>query len=391
MKYEIMIIITIIILLLIYNNIYKFKRIKRRMIIKKMKTDENINELIDEFKRNLKDNIELKSVQNKMRIVQIVKNIYNIFFWILILVPIPFFMYIPYIIESKNGAILIDEIYKIYKVYIVLLFTAIIAFFCIKKYINKNYLKNKNIIKEYIYNDFLRNLKYDIKWYEYNSIVSKDTYKLWNTYINWEEVYKKANFNNIQFDENIYQNTFLSKISPSKKIYFEDKIIGVYKEKYIISISDFREVMITGNIRRRYRHITHEGIFCAVRIDKNILNNIRITNDKKNVFFMEKQYTVTTMPKEFYKDFIILAEDGYKISEKISEKSIEMIENFYYNSKIKFDISIRDNEIFFKFKTIDSMELNSWRNVVDDVMLKEYANIIMFVTTISEEINNNWK
>ncbi len=383
-----MIIITIIILLLIYNNIYKFKRIKRRMIIKKMKTDENINELIDEFKRNLKDDIELKSIQNKMRIVQIVKNIYNIFFLILILVPIPFLVYIPYIIESKNGAILID---KICKVYIVLLFTTIIAFSCIKKYINKNYLKNKNIIREYIYNDFLRNLKYDIKWYEYNSIVSKDTYKLWNTYMNWEEMYKKANFNNIQFDENIYQNTLLSKISPSKEIYFEDKIIGVYKEKYIISISDFREVMITGNIRRRYRRITNEGIFCAVRIDKNILNNIRITNDKKNVFFMEKQYTVTTMPKEFYKDFIILAEDGYKISEKISKKSIEMIEDFYYNSKIKFDISIKDNEIFFKFKTIDSMELNSWRNVVDDVMLKEYANIIMFVTTLSEEINNNWK
>lgn len=387
MKYEMIIIIFLI--LFIYNNIYKFKRIKRRMIIKKMKTDENINELIDEFKRNLKNNTELKTIQNKMRIVQIVKNIYYL---ILIIVPIPFLViYIPYKIESKNGAISIDEIYNMFAIYAVLLFTAIIAFFCIEIYTNKNYLKNKNILKEYIYNDFLRNLKYDIKWYEYNPIVSKDTYKLWNTYINWEETYKKANFNKIQFDEDIYQNTLLSKISPSKKIYFEDKITGVYKEKYIISISDFRELMITGNIGRRDRHITHEGIFCAVRIDKNILNNIRITNDKKNAFFMEKQYTVTTMPKEFYKDFIILAEDGYKISEKISEKSIEMIENFYDNSKIKFDISIKNNEIFFKFKTIDSMELNSWRNVVDDLMLKEYANIIMFVTTVSEEINNNWK
>ena len=210
--------------------------------------------------------------------------------------------------------------------------------------------------------------------------------------ITWEEIYKKANFNKIQFDENIYQNTLSSKMLSTKEINFEDYITGIYKEKYIILISDFQELTITRrNFYRKIRHITNEGIFCVMKMDKNILNSIRITNDKKNSFSIEKQYVVTTMPEKFYKNFIILAKDGYKISEKISDKSIEIIKNFYDKSKIKFDISIINDEIFFKFKTIDSMELNRWRNVVDDLMLKEYANIIMFVIKLSEEINNNWK
>ena len=383
MAYKIFIII--ILILFIYCNFYKFKRIKRRMHIKKMKVDDNINDLIDEFKINLKNNTELKTIQNKIRFTQIVKYIYYL---ILIILPILFLViYLPYKIAHHTDATTIHNLYNIFAFF---LFTAVITFFGILIYSTKNYQKNKKILKEYIYNDFLKNLKYDIKWFDYNSVVSKDTFKLWDTYINWEESYKRANFNRIQPDENTHQNTLLSNFSSSNEIRFEDRLIGVYKEKYIIALSDFRELNITGTFRK-YRHITHEGIFCTVKIDKNILNNIRITNDKKNSFFIEKQYSVTTMPEEFYKNFIILSEDGYKISEKISNKSIEMIENFYDNSKIKFDISIKDNEIFFKFKTIDSMELNIWKNVVDGLMLKEYTNIIMFVTTLAEEINNNWK
>ena len=58
MKY-IMLIISLI-LILIYN-IYTFKRIKRRKIIKKMKVDDHIVELIDEFKNEINNNFELNN------------------------------------------------------------------------------------------------------------------------------------------------------------------------------------------------------------------------------------------------------------------------------------------------------------------------------------------
>ena len=58
MKY-IMLIISLI-LILIYN-IYTFKRIKRRRIIKKMKVDDHIVELIDEFKNEINNNFELNN------------------------------------------------------------------------------------------------------------------------------------------------------------------------------------------------------------------------------------------------------------------------------------------------------------------------------------------
>ena len=172
-----------------------------------------------------------------------------------------------------------------------------------------------------------------------------------------------------------------------KKISFEDYMGGIYKEKYILLISDFKE-----DIKNRKDSLrVSEGVFCIIKIDKKIVNDIKITSNKKHSFFMDKQYMVTTMPEEFNKKFIILAKDGYKLSEKISKKSIEIIEEFYNNSKMNFDISIKNDEIFFRFKTIDTMELNICGDIIDALMLKEYANIILFITRLAEEINDNWK
>ena len=383
MRYEIVIIIWIIVFVI--DNIYKFKRIKRRNNIGKMKVDDRINELIKDFKIDIENNSELKVIRNKMRIIKIVKNIfYTILVSVLILAP---FIYIQYKIGFKNEKPLIDKMLSIYLVFPVIF---IILWWKIELYIFKKYQKSKNTFKEYIYNDFLKRVRYDIKWCD-KSTVSEKTYKMWDTYINWKEEYKKANFNKIQSGEEISTNIFESMFSYPNEIYFEDHICGIYKEKYIMEISDFREYMITSDAYKKRRSLLYEGIFCIIKIKRNILNDIRITNDKKHSFFMEKQYMVTTMPEEFYKNFIMLAKDGYKISEKISKKSIEMIEEFYNNSKMKFDISIKNDEIFFRFKTIDSMELNIWKNIVDDIMLKEYANIIMFITRLSEEINDNWR
>ncbi len=379
-----------ILIVFVYLNIDKFKRIKRRRIIKKMKVNDNINELIEEFKRKIKDNSVLKNIQNQIRIIIIAKNLlYLILTTVLVLSP---FIYFFYKIEFKEEILSVDQIYRMLIIYVILIFTYIIVWVYIefKKY--QKYKKNKELLKEYIYNDFLKGIKSDIKWYDnQKTIVSEKTFKMWDTYINWTEAYKRASFNKIQFDEEKNENVLLSMFSSSNKVSFEDYISGIYKKKYIISMSDFKEYMISGNIGRKTRYLQSEGIFCTIKIDKNIINDIRITNDKRHAFFMEKQYMITTMPEEFYKNFIILAKDGYKISEKISKKSIEMIEEFYKNSKIKFDISIKNDEIFFRFKTIDSMELNSWINIVDDLMLKEYSNIIMFITGLSEEINDNWK
>lgn len=388
MKYIILVIGSL--MLFLYYNIYKFKRIKRRKLIKKMKVDDYIVELIDEFKKEVNNNSELKHIQNKMRITLIVKNIFYIVF-IIVLALSPF-IYIFLKTGLKGEIPSVDEIYMMLTVYVIFILTSIFAFWFIEIHILKKYLKNKNTLKDYIYNDFLKRIKSDIRWYEKPKLMnSEKDVRMVDTFINWDEKYKKASFNKIQIDEENYENDLLSSFSYSNKVYFEDYISGIYKEKYIISMSDFKEYIISGSMGRKTKHLQSEGVFCTIKIDKNIINDIRITSNKKYSFFMDKHYMITTMPDEFYKNFIILAKDGCQISEKISQKSIEIIEEFYDNSKTNFDVSIKEDEIFFRFKTIDTMELNIGRSIVDDLMLKEYANIIMFITKLSEEINNNWK
>ena len=384
MKY-ILLIISILFLFL-YDNIYKFKRIKRRRIIKKMKVDDYIVELIDEFKREINNNPELKSIQNKIRITIIVKNIFYIVFIIVLALFPSIYIFLKTGLKCEIPSV--NEIYMMFTVYVIFILISIFVFW----YIEIHSLKNKNILKDYIYNDFLKRIKSDIRWYDKPKLMdSEKAVRMVDTFINWDEKYKKASFNKIQIDEENYENDLLSSFSYSNKVYFEDYISGIYKEKYIISMSDFKEYIMSGSNERKARHLQNEGVFCTIKIDKNIINDIRITSNKKYSIFMDKHYMITTMPDEFYKNFMILAKDGYQISEKISKKSIEIMEEFYNNSKINFDISIKNDEIFFRFKTIDTMEFNVGRSIVDDLMLKEYANIIMFIIKLSEEINNNWK
>lgn len=354
-------IITLMVILGLMLLVYYESKKRKKNIIKEMQVDDNINILIDDFSSNMKNNIELKKVQNKMRLIKIIEYISYI---ILIIYLLSQFILLTCYFQNERFAIDINfkqiEKENLYS----LIFKLTIASFIIYLYSQTNYKKSKEILKKYIYNQFLKNLNYDLKWDDEQSEVANSSKEL-------AIEYKIANFNKIQHNELL-----------PKELKFEDYISGIYKEKFIISIADFKEYI------GKRSNTLYEGIFCKVKINKEILNDIRITNDNKSSLLLEKDYIVTTMSEEFNSNFIILANDGYQISKCISSKSIEIIEEFYYNSKINFDISIINDEIFFRFRTIDSMEPHIWKNIVDELMLKEYANIIMFVIKLSEEINN---
>lgn len=372
-------------IIFVYFNLYKLKRIKRKANIKRMNVDDRIIELINEFKTEIKKDSELKRIQNQMRIIKILKYILYLIFIVFLFAP---FIYIVYIIGFKEIFPSYKNICKMYILYEIFIFTYMFFLWSVNNWSLKKYQENKSILKEYIYKEYLKKINYNIKWYnkENNDFLDKNI-NIRDILIILEDAYAKASFNKIQ-EKN--ENVLLSTFSNLNELYFEDDISGVYKEKNLIAMSDFKEYQIISNGRYRTRRLKNEGIFCKVKMEKKIDNEIRITNNKKLAHYMQKQYMVTTMPDEFNKNFIIIAKNGSKLSEKISKNSLEIIEKFYNNSKIKFDISIRSHDIFFRFKTVDTMELNTWGNIVDDLMLKEYANILLFIIELCEEINNNW-
>ncbi len=379
MRYVLIVEVIFFIVAIIYLNSYWFKRIKRRKIIKKMKVDDNVIYFIDEFKRSIQNVPEIDKAQRRTRNSIIIKFVFFLMIILTIFCPMIYTFHKLLVNEKLPKA---DIFYKATIVFFILGFIEVIAYFFMIRYFKNKYIENKNTLKKYILENFLKKLTYDIKWYEDIHNVTNDTF------INYDKLYKKADFNQIEDDKEVETNILFRRINSPENIEFEDYLRGIYKEKYIISFSDFKKVI---HDRRGKTTILSEGIFSVVEIDKNINNNIIITNNRRSVNFLKKSYMVKNMPQEFYDKFIILAKDRYMIEEKISAKTIEMIKEFYDNSKMKFDMSIKENKVFFRFNTIDTMEIRSIGDIVDDLMLKEYANIIMFVTKLSEEINNNWK
>ena len=157
---DIYILIMLLIFGLVYLNFYKLKRIHRRILIKKMKVDDNINDGINEFKRNMNNNAEFKSIKNKIIFVQMVKKILYVILILSMILPL---IYVFYEILFGKEMLLLRQLDKIMKIYPFLIYIVIIVLFGITIYSSKNYKKNKEILKKYVYDEFLRKLNYYIK------------------------------------------------------------------------------------------------------------------------------------------------------------------------------------------------------------------------------------
>ena len=158
--------IGILIFFLAYNT-YRFKRIIRRSSIKKMQVDDYINELIEDFKKEVNNNSEIKSIHNQMRIIIFLKGlIYLSLFFIAILSPI---IYCLYVIVLKGEILSIYEVTKVQGIYWISVIISLIAIFFIEMYRIKKYQKNKEKLKDYIYNNFVSRIRFDMKWYSKQS------------------------------------------------------------------------------------------------------------------------------------------------------------------------------------------------------------------------------
>lgn len=381
---EIVLYVIICILVIIGTNLYKIKRITRRIKIKQMTVDANTVNLIKELKKVAKNNSSLKKNHNKLILISIIKYFIYIFFALGLVVP---FTFIIYKLIVKGEMPQINTTYTILSAYPIALLVSLGMILILKKYRAKIYTEYKLLLKKSIYNEFFKRINPEIRWHNEIQFGNREELENSNILINLNTEYKTASFNKIESDINEYGID----TDHFKEFYFEDNISGIYKDKYQISASDYKEIWNLHKFIYSRSYLINEGIFATIKIDKTIDNDIKIMSNKKYELLIDKQFLVTSMTDTDYKNFAIFAKNKYKISEMISKRTIELMEEFYNNSRINFKISIKKNEIFFEFKTIDTLEPYIGKNVIDELMLKEYANILNFITELGEEINTNWK
>lgn len=169
----------------------------------------------------------------------------------------------------------------------------------------------------------------------------------------------------------------------------EDAIEGILDGKYQVRMAEVHtQDVSTDSKGRTHTYTLFHGIFGNVECAKNINTNIKIYSDKGILGNIFKGKTKIEMDStEFEKYFDINSENKIIAMQILTSDVMQMMIEFRKQSKIKYELTIKENQIYIRFHTGDVFEPKMFTHALDYDMLKRYYDIIEFIFKVSREIN----
>lgn len=130
------------------------------------------------------------------------------------------------------------------------------------------------------------------------------------------------------------------------------------------------------------------GMFGNVTMTKSIETVIRIRLDQGKLgrLFASKE-KVEMDSSEFEKYFDIYAEDKIKAMQILTSDVMMIMIEFVKQSKLKYDLTIKNNQLYIRFYTGSMFEPKLFKRALDYDTLKEYYDIIEFILKVTSKIN----
>lgn len=172
--------------------------------------------------------------------------------------------------------------------------------------------------------------------------------------------------------------------------YTEDGIVGLLDGKYKVQMAEVHtESEHTDSEGNTYTTTIFHGIFGNVQCAKDIKTTLKIHSDKGILGKLFKGKTKIEMDSdEFEKYFDVYGDNKIIAMQILTSDVMEMMISFRNESKIKYEMTIKNNQIYIRFHTEPVFEPKAFRKSLDYNMLKEYYDIIDFVFKVSRAINN---
>ena len=226
------------------------------------------------------------------------------------------------------------------------------VFYYLYKYKNYNGIYT-NSYKEIIIKNFIENINSNLTY----SPNGKN--ELLNNYLD-------ANFDNRSF------NKFVT----------DDYIIGSNEDGMLIELCNIS--LENMSARNELLDLIYEGIFSTSFLNNRVYDEVTIKTNK--VLFKDTNI-VEMDSSEFEKYFDVYSNSNILSMEILTHDIMEELVNFYVKYKIKFEIVIKNNNIYIRFDTGSMFEPNILRKSNDINTLWVYYSILNFVTNFSFKIN----
>lgn len=150
-----------------------------------------------------------------------------------------------------------------------------------------------------------------------------------------------------------------------------------------IEMSDV--ILQTQKRHSKYMITIHNCLFSFSKINKNILGEIRIKNNK-NINILKNNKIELDSP-EFEKYFDVFGDSRILAMEILTHDIMEEMIEFYDNIGLDFEIVIKENRIYIKYDVGDIFEGEILRKSTNMKTLWIFYNIIQFTINLTQKMN----
>ena len=187
-----------------------------------------------------------------------------------------------------------------------------------------------------------------------------------------ERIYEKPNYNE-------YYNEYHS----------EDYFEGQIKNKYYIDMAEvFTEHVEThtdseGNTHTTRTTIFH-GLFAKVTSERSITSELRIVQDKIGKYNKNR---LNMDSSEFEKYFDVITDNKIIAMQLLTADVMEEMIEFENKTNMKYDIVVKENEIYLRFHCGDMFEPQSVRKgIINKAQLEKYFYMLNFTYNLSNRL-----
>lgn len=179
------------------------------------------------------------------------------------------------------------------------------------------------------------------------------------------------------------------------EFFSEDQIYGTLEDGTKIRVAEVATSIVNrvkdadGNIKED-RTETYRGMYGAIKMPRNIISRIYISNDSITKRYSEDRIEVDSA--EFEKYYDCTSKEKVRTLRILTSDVIEKFNEIRRNSKFGFELKIEDDMIYFRYKCGQLFEPPTFKTGLDKELIKKYYRYIYFplelVIKLSENIAN---
>jgi len=171
----------------------------------------------------------------------------------------------------------------------------------------------------------------------------------------------------------------------------EDYLEGLIDNKYSVQMAEILtrkvETYTDSQGRTQTRTITiFHGLFSKILMHKSIKGELRIVRNGTLVFDKKR---LEMDSSEFEKYFDVKSSDKILGMRLLSADVMEELVEFQNKTNMKYDVYIKDNELYLRFHSGDMFEVGKLNNgAIDKEKLRKYFYMLNFTYNLSNKLIN---